>query len=209
MREENTNTGRSPESAEQPVQQPEKKKSRRSYIENIHRTADGGIIYTGPCFEYDEETNKRGSVLLRLWLLALPAIAACIISGCITTPFIGSVFYKITLGAEFVFICLITWAICRITGNGRVIRDYVRRQTFGALSVLSWIAVGSAGIGLIGATVFIIVNGTSFVTLEGEITDKTFTSIVYICLKAVVIVCCVFIARYAPSVAWKETAEKV
>ena len=208
--EENVNTGLFPEPPEHPVQQAKKKKGRRAYLDDIHRTADGKFIYTGPCFAYDEEANLRANVLLKLWLLVLPAIAACVVSGCFTTPFMRDTWYTIgPFGFEFVSVGSAVWAICRITANGNILREYVRKQMFGALPMRCWLAVGFAGIGMIGATVFIIVHGTSVATQSGELVDQTFQSVAYLCLKAVVIVCCVFLARYAPSVEWKETAEKV
>ena len=208
--EENVNNGMQSDADERPAKQAKKIRGRRAYLEDIHRTADGRFIYTGPCFAYDEEVNTRGSVLLRLWLLLLPAVAACVASGCFTTPFMRDTWYTIgPFGLEFVFVGMIAWAVCRITGNGSVLREYVRRQTFGSLPLRCWIAVGTAGIGIIGSVVFMLVHGTGVTLESGETVDQTFRCVAYLCLKAVVIVCCVFTARYAPEVAWKETAEKV
>lgn len=208
--EENVNIESQAEPSESPKEQPKKKKSRRAYLEDIHRTADGRFIYTGPCFEYDEETNTRGSVLLRLWLLILPAVAACVASGLFTTPFMRDTWYTIApFAIEFVAVGAALWAISRVTGNGRVLREYVRRQTFGSLPLRCLIAVGAAAAGIVGASVFMIIHGTSAVNAEGEVIDQTFRCFAYLALKAVVGVCCAFIARFAPSVAWKETPEKV
>lgn len=208
--EENVNLESQAVPPEPPKEQPKKKKGRRAYLEDIHRTADGRYIYTGPCYEYDKEFNTRSSVLLRLWLLLLPAIAACVGGGLFVTPFMRDTWYTIgPYGFEFALIGTVLWAVCRITGNGRILREYVRKQTFGALPRRCWLAAGFAGIGLIGAVVYIIVHGTGMTTQAGEFVDKTFESIAYLCLKAVVIAACVVVARYSPAVKWSETAEKV
>lgn len=208
--EENVNTGSPSEAPEPPKEQPKKKKGRRAYLEDIHRTADGRFIYTGPCFEYDEEFNTRSSVVARLWLMLLPAVAACVGGGCFVTPFMRDTWYTIgPYGFEFALMGTVLWAVCRITGNGKILREYVRKQTFGALPLRCWLAAGFAGIGLIGAVVYIIAHGTGMTTQAGEFVDKTFESVAYLCLKAAVIVSCIFIARYSNAVKWSETAEKV
>ena len=209
--EESVNIDPQAEAPEQPEERPKKKKGRRAYLEDIHRTADGRYIYTGPCFAYDEEVNPRGSVLLRLWLLILPAVAACVVSCCFNVPFMHNTWYTVgPYGFEFALIGTIVWALGRITVNGSILREYVRKQTFGALPLRCWLAVGFAGIGMIGGIVYMLVHGTSYTFIETKVTvDQTFRCYAYLALKAVVIVCCAFTARFAPAVAWKETAEKV
>lgn len=208
--EENENTGLFPEPPKHPVQQAKKKKGRRAYLDDIHRTADGKYVYTGQCYEYDGAINTRGSVLLRLWLLMLPALAACVGSGLFTTPFMRDTWYTIgPFGFEFVFVGTVVWAVGRITANGSILREYVRKQTFGALPARCWLAVGFAGVGIIGGVVFMLVHGTGVTLQSGEVVDQTFRCVAYLCLKAAVIVSCALLARYAPKVAWKETAEKV
>ena len=212
--EENVNTGLFPEPPEHPHEQMKKdaakRRNRRAYLNDIHRTADGKYIYTGPCFAYDEEINTRSSVLLRLWLLVLPAIAACVVSGCFSTPFMRDTWYTIgPFGFEFVCAGSVLWAIGRITANGRILREYVRKQTFGALPLRCGFTVGFAVLGLIGAVIYMIINGTVVTGDSGSAIDMTFASYAYIALKAVNIVASVLILRYAPTVSWKETAEKV
>lgn len=209
--------------SEMPYQRPDaeaakKKKSRRAYLEDIRPAANGNYVYTGQCYIYDEEINTRGFVLLRLWLLILPALAACVASGLFTmpfmTPFITDTWYTIApYGIEFVAVCSAVWAICRITGNGNILREYVRRQTFGALPLRCWIAAGFAAAGIVGASVYMLLHGTAYtseyIEVVGEVGDQTFRCVAYLCLKAVTAVFCAFTARFAASVAWKETAEKV
>lgn len=199
--EDNASSAPTPEQPERPAGQKKRKKGRRAYLEDIHRTADGSYVYTGPCFEYDAEVNTRGSVLLRLWLLLLPALAASVISTCFNVPFMRDTWYTIAPYAfELTSIGAAVWAAGRITANGTILREYVRRQTFGALPVRCWLAVGFAGAGVAGAAAFMLAHG-----VQGE----PFRCAAYLALKAVVIVCCAFTARFAPSVAWSETAEKV
>ena len=208
--EKNVTAGRDTEPPERPAGQKEKKKGRRAYLEDIHRTANGKYVYTGQCYKYDEEINTRGSVLMRLWLLILPALAASVASGLFTTPFMKGVWYTVgPYGFEFVAIGAAVWAICRITCNGSILREYVRKQTFGALPLRCWIAAGFAAAGAIGGAVYMIAHGTGFTLNSGEVVDQTFRCVAYLCLRVAVIVCCVFTARFAPSVAWNETAEKV
>ena len=76
------------------------------------------------------------------------------------------------------------------------------------LNILAVVAF--AGIGMIGGIVYMLVHGTSYTFIGTEETvDQTFASFAYLALKAVVIACCAFIARYSPKVKWSETAEKV
>lgn len=210
MYEENENAGSSPEQSETTARQPKKKKGRRAYLEDIRPTANGNYVYTGQCYRYNEEINTRGSVLLRLWLLILPALAACVASGLFTTPFMKDTWYTIApYGFEFVAVGAAVWAICRITGNGSVLREYVRRQTFGALPLRCWIAVGFAAAGIVGSAVYMILHGTAYTFQNGNVEDQTFRCVAYLCLKAVSAVFCALTARFASSVAWEETAEKV
>ena len=207
--EENAGSGIPSGAPERPAQHAKKKKGRYAYLDDIHRTADGRYIYTGPCFAYDENVNTRGSVLLRLWLLIIPALAASVIGGCFTTPFHNTWHNIAPLGLEIVLVASAAWAVCRITANGAILREYVRKQTFDALPVRCWLSVGFAALGLIGGAIYMIVRGTGIVSANGEIADQTFRCVAYLCLKAVVIVCCALTARYAPSVEWRATKEKV
>lgn len=209
--EENINNGSQAGPEESPKENPKKIKGRRAYLEDIHRTADGRFIYTGPCFAYDEEVNTRGSVLLRLWLLLLPAVAACVVSCCFNVPFMHNTWYTVgPYGFEFALVGSVVWAVGRITANGSILREYVRRQTFGALPRRCWLAAGFAAIGMIGGIVYMCVHGTSYTFIgTGETVVQTFECYAYLALKAVVIACCVLIARYSPAVKWSETAEKV
>ncbi|MBO4583530.1 MAG: hypothetical protein J5756_00520 [Clostridia bacterium] len=212
--EENVNTGSAPEASEGADKKNKKglmkRLNRRAYLEDIHRTADGRYIYTGQCYVYNEEANTRGSVLLRLWLLVLPAIAASVLGGCFNTPFLRDTWYVIAPFA-FELVCTgsILWAVGRITANGRILREYVRKQTFGAIPLRAGFAIGFAALGLIGAIIYMILHGTVIENYAGEIIDMTYASYVYIALKVFNIACCILIMRYAPSVSWNETAEKV
>ena len=178
-----------------------KRAGRYAYLNDIHRTANGKEIYTGPCFKYDTAVNTRASVVLKLLLLALPAFAACVISGCFNVPFMRDTWYTVVpFGFELVSLGSVLWAACRILCNKDVVRDYIKKQTFGALPLRCLLSVIFSACGLIGGTVFMLCNGTM-----GE-AARCFA---YIALKAVSIVCAAFIAFIARNVKWADTEEKI
>lgn len=186
-----------------------KRRGRRAYLEDIRPAANGSYVYMGDCYAYDERLNPRSMVILRLWLLAAPMVIACVAGGVISTPFTRDTWYVIApFGLEFVSIGSIVWAIGRITGNGSILRSYIRRQTYGALPRRCGFAIGSAAAGLIGASVYMILNGTQVTTASG-VEDQTAASIVFLALKAVTIVFGVLLWRYANSVFWRESAKKI
>lgn len=194
---------------QQPSEKPKKRKGRRSYLRDIRPSADGKYHYYGDCYAYDEKLNPRLAVILRLWLLAAPAAIACVISGCLSAPFMRDTWYVIgPFGFELVALGSIVWAIGRITGNGEILRSYVRKQTFGSLTLRCSFAIGFASLGLIGALVYIFVHGTAVATASGA-DDRTAASIIYLVAKVINIVCCILIMRYARSVVWKESAKKI
>ena len=208
MDEENRGSGTAAEqeTAEKPKKQ---RKGRRSYLRDIRPSADGKYRYVGECYAYDEKLNPRLAVLLRLWLLAAPAAVACVISGCLSAPFMKDTWYVIgPFGFELVALGSVVWAIGRITGNGEILRSYVRKQTFGSLTLRCSFAIGFAAVGLIGAFVYIFVHGTALAAASGT-DDRTAACIVYLVLKAVNIACCILIMRYARSIVWKESAKKI
>ena len=209
MNEEEKNNS-SPEAPPQKAAGPHKKRrGRRAYLSDIRMAADGRYHYTGDCYEYDAKYNPRTAVLLRLWLTAAPAILACVISGCLSAPFMRDTWYVIApFGFELASLGSAVWAIGRITGNGSVMRSYVRKQTFGALPRRCWFAVCFAAAGLIGAAVYLILHGTAVTTASGN-EDQTLVCILYLVCKAVNIVCCILIVLYVRSVFWKESAKKI
>lgn len=206
MNEENINNSAPADDPRQSAESAKKKRRRRrAYLDDIRRTADGSYRYTGACYAYDEKLNPRGYVLMRLWVPVILAIAACVVSGCLETPFMRGVWYVLApLGFEFAALGSVVWAIGRITGNGSVMRAYVRKQTFGALPLRCGFAICFAAAGLIGAAVYLIAHGTS----AGE-ADQTAACILYLVAKAVNIACCILIMLYARSVYWKESDKKV
>ena len=186
-----------------------KPRTRRAYLSDIRRTADGTYRYTGECFEYDEKLNPRTAVLLRLWLQTVPAIAACVAGGCLDAPFLRDTWYVIApYGFEAASLAAVVWAVGRITGNGSVLRSYVRKQTFGALPLRCSFAIGFAALGLIGAVIYLIAHGTAVATAD-SVVDCTAASIAYLVMKTVNIVCCILIMLYVRSVFWKESAKKI
>ena len=182
------------------VNEKKKPKGRRAYLDDIRRSPDGGYIYTGECCTYGSR-NPRRAVILRLWLMILPAAAACIASGCLSAPFTRDTWYVIApLGFELVSLGSIVWAAGRITANGEVLRAYVRRQTFGALPLRCGFALAFAAMGLIGAAIYMIAFGTS---------DQTSVSVLFLILKAVSIACCALIMRYPGRIVWDKSTKSV
>ena len=176
----------------------QKRKGRRAYLEDIRRSPDGKYVYTGAQYTYDK-LNPRTLVLIRLWALALPAAVACIASGCLSTPFTRDVWYVIgPLAFELASLGSVVWAVCRITGNGDTLREYVRKQTFGSLPLRCGFTIAFAAIGLVGAAVYMIFFGSA----QDGITAA---DIAYLALKAVNIACCSIILPYSKHVRWQKT----
>lgn len=199
------NRGLLPRPPEDPIKDAEKKRKktldRYSYLDDIHKTADGKYIYTGPCYGYDETKNKRSKVLLLLWLLSLPALVACVASGCFNVPFMRSTWYTVVpFGFELVSVVSIFWAVCRITSHGDILRQYIRKQTFSTLPLRCALCCIFSAVGLIGGSVFMIRHGTG---------GQTFRCAAYMALKAVVLTANIIIARFAQGIKWVETQEKV
>lgn len=201
----NDNRGIMPGAPKDPLEKARSDQKKRTekyaYLEKIHRTANGKEIYTGPCFKYDTAANSRKSVVLKLLFLALPAFAACIVSGCFNVPFMRDTWYTVApFGFEMVALGSVLWAVCRIAGNKEIIRDYIKKQTFGALPLRCLLSVIFSAIGLIGGAFFIIRNGTM---------GEAFRCFAYLALKAVSILCTVFIALIARGVKWADTEDKI
>lgn len=202
-----------PETAGQPdaAPQPPKKKrrGRRAYLDDIRRGADGRYVYTGVCYAYDEKLNPRAAVIPRLWALTVIILAASIVSGCLSTPFTRDTWYVLApLGFEIACAGSVTWTVSRISGNGSVMREYVRKQTFGALPRRCAFTLAFAAVGLIASVIGVLVSGTVMTTASGS-EDMTVACILYPVLKAAVIACCILLWRYAASVFWKESAKKI
>ena len=192
------------------AEQPKKKrKGRRAYLSDIRRGANGKYVYTGTCYTYDK-LNPRLYVLLRLWALTIPAVAACVVSGCLNAPFTRDTWYVLApLGFAFVCAGSVTWAVGRITGNKSVLRSYVRKQTFGAIPLRCGFMIGFAAVSLIGAAIYMIVHGTSAVTLTGAVEDRTAACVVYLIMQAICIACGVLLIVFVRSLRWQETLKTV
>lgn len=170
------------------------KKGRRSYLKDIKPGPNGEYIYTGKHISYDESVNSRLSVLIKLWIMLIPAAAATIASGLIQPPFMKDTWYTVGFcGLEIVCLASMVWAIIRLTMNGENLRDYVKKQTADAIPLRAWFTFGFAVAGLIGSIVFTVIKG---------LPENSVSSFIYMGLKTVTALCSVLIQHQMRSVVW-------
>lgn len=160
------------------AEQKREKRGRRAYLKDFQPTAGGDYIYTGRMVRWPGAGGwSRREALIRLWLCALPGLAAALAGGCISgTGMDGRAFVLLPYIVGLVLAACTVWPVLRLTAAGEgPLREYVYQATVGRLPGLSLAWAICSGVTLGAELVNLAVPGFSgvrpmallFAALEG------------------------------------------
>ncbi len=140
--------------------QKKKREPRRSYLNDFKLNAAGRYEYFGRHFVWDNPNKDRKRAFMLAWALTVTLIGLTLASGCDPAAGMSNTFYVILpYIAEFAALFSVVWGACRLTFGGERLREYVYRETVPKLPRRTLLVAVSAGVGLVGSAVFIILNG--------------------------------------------------
>lgn len=141
----------------------EKKKNRRSYLNDFQKGINGEYSYKGAVFEANAPYAEYKKTLA-LWFIALAATVAC---GCLPAKGMTGAFYilipylaEVLLGAAGCFMAV------RLLRAEYPLREYVYKKTAAPMPVIAIAASVSSAARLAAYTVFCIVNAAEVFPAE-------------------------------------------
>ena len=137
-----------------------KKKGRRAYLNDFHKTLSGEYVYRGATYTFNGTKEQRLHLYYKLLTVGIVLAAAGITSGCITAPGTINCFYVVIpfVAALIASISLI-WALCRLWIGGSPLREYIYTATVEQFRPRAVIAAIAAGCAIVGELVFVALNG--------------------------------------------------
>lgn len=137
-----------------------RRRGRRAYLEDFHKTANGEYVYTGAYYTYQGETMTwRQSMAVRLGL-SVGAVALAVLGGMIPAPGMGGCFYVL-----LPYVCAlissvsVVWAAARMAHWGDPLREYVYQKTVAVLPLRCLLTAVFSAVTLVGAAVYLLLRG--------------------------------------------------
>lgn len=138
----------------------ERKRRRRSYLEDFHETASGDYVYTGPTHPFQGTAQERRRALAALWGCAAPALACLVAAGCVPAAGLGGCPYVLLpYTAALLAGISVAWLMGRLTAGGESLRDYVYKATVGRFRVRGTLAAALCALTLAGEGLYLALNG--------------------------------------------------
>ena len=136
----------------------QRKKGRRAYLDQFHRTPAGEYIYTGSTYSLQ---GSRRRAMVRLAAPAAAATAAEAAAGCFSAPGTGRCAYILLPYASALIACVMAaWAVGRLIAGGERVRAYVYDGTVKKLPRRAMAAAILAAATGLGEAVYLLLNGT-------------------------------------------------
>lgn len=127
-------------------QENKKRRGRRAYLEDFHKTATGDYVYEGATHPYPAQKLSRRQALARLWTAAAAMAALALLGGCLPAAGMQNTFYVILpWAAGLISAGAVVWLMCRLSAGGDPLRDYVYTATvqrFGQRGVAVTVCAG-------------------------------------------------------------------
>lgn len=138
-----------------------KKKHRKAYLNDFHKSLSGEYIYHGVTYTFEGSKKERSHLYYKLLAIGAVLFAAGLTSGCITAPGTLNCFYVlIPYMVSFMASVSLIWGLCRLWAGGSPLREYVYQATLDQFQPRGTLTAVSAGCALLGETVYVIRNGS-------------------------------------------------
>ena len=137
-----------------------KKKGRRAYLDDFHKTLSGEYVYRGATYTFNGTKEQRRHLYYKLLAIGIVLAAAGLTSGSITAPGALNCFYVVIPFVTALIASLsLLWALCKLWFGGSPLREYIYTATVEQFRPRSILAAVSAGCAIVGEILFVILNG--------------------------------------------------
>lgn len=153
----------------------ERKTSRRIYLKDFEKNADGSYAYRGTVYQYQGQAKHLLLIKVRLGILCACMLAALISAGCTAAPGMDNCIYVLLPYACGLLAGISSaWAFLRFCAGGQSIREYVYLASLPKLPFRLLLCASAGGLAVVGEAVFLLRNGAAqqtgaaflFLTLE-------------------------------------------
>ena len=137
-----------------------KRRGRRAYLEDFHKTATGEYVYEGEVHHFRPGRLTWKQAMLRLWLCTGVMIAGVAAAGVV--PAAGprnTVYVVLPYALSLVAVVALTWLMARLTAGGEHLRDYVYKATGAQFTPRGVFVMVCAALSAAGQLVHLLLGG--------------------------------------------------
>jgi hypothetical protein len=173
-----------------------KRKGRRDYLNDFHKTASGEYVYEGNYYYCTADAGARKRLMVKLCVLSAVSLIAMIASGCFMAPGMDNCVYVILpYGLALVMTVSVVWGVCRLVSGGDPLKEYIYLATVDKLPLRGGVAAALSVLALVGETIYLICKGAG---------DRLAYAIVYLVLQIVSALANFLVVKLISSNTWEK-----
>lgn len=152
------------------------RKRRRAYLDDYKVNEEGQYEYQGVQYKWTIDDKERKALQRQLRIMAVIAVAASFLAGCIPAPGVGhSAYLILPYAAGVVGAILLCFAVWRMCGEKDPIRGHIFDASVKKIPFRAVLTVIFAAISVTGEIIYLLINGPEgqllygilFLVLEG------------------------------------------